>query len=128
MKRHFFVLAILGAGIIASCRESIDSTTDLRYQDLIVGAWLFQSPDGTSSTTLIFDDSSHVRVINTRPINPVDTTYTYFIDAGILHFTTDEMPPVIVFSFAIEALDFNQLTLYASDIDPQRQTFYRTSP
>ncbi len=126
MKRNLFALMIIG--IIASCRESIDSTTDLRYQDLIVGAWLYPSPDGASSTTLIFDDSSHVRVINTRPDNPVDTTYTYFIDAGILYFTTDEMPPEIVFSYVIEQLDFNQLTLYASDIDPQRQTFYRTSP
>lgn len=130
MKRPKVLIgtSVLVVSLVMSCRESIDSTSDLRYQDLIVGSWIYPAPDGSSSITLLFSDSD-VRVINTRQDAPVDTIYNYFIDSGLLHFTTNSEPPVVVFTYVIDQLDFSILILsFSSGGELVRQTYSRTSP
>ncbi len=133
MKFVSFVLltaltaCMIGSSVM-SCRESLESTTDMRYEDLIVGAWFysFQSDSGAASITFIFSADKTTRIINTAL--GLDTTYNYYIEAGILYLTSDDVPPEVLFNYAIEQLDLTTLVITFSSSGSQiRQVYTRTA-
>jgi len=122
-----FLMAFILSSASNSCRESIDSSTDLRYENLIVGAWFysFQGDSGAESITFIFEEEKTARIINTGI--GIDTTYHYFIENGILFLTSEDTPPDIIFSYVIEQLDLTTLVItFSSQGLPVRQVYSRT--
>ncbi len=113
------------AGIFAAtaCRESLSDTTDLRYEDLIVGMWQYTNSVTQETITLTFSSVKDVHIVN--PSLGIDSTYSYFIDAGILYLTTGDSPPEIIFSYVIEELNFSQMILRFSG---ERQAYFRVRP